>query len=139
MSRSTTAGGYGHEHQQFRRRVAQAVALGGAVCARCGLPIRPGEEWHLDHDDEDRGRYLGPSHARCNVSAAGRKAGGSAAVTNWSQAAPVRRCKTIPSAACSTGHPMMWGGRCGTGRGSGLRWRDESGEPLPEFRHLFEG
>jgi hypothetical protein len=79
------------------------------VCARCGLPIRPGEEWHLDHDDEDRGRYLGPSHARCNEKAAGRR-GGSGAATQ--AAAPVAVQPDDLGAAGSGGRRQMWGGRC---------------------------
>lgn len=35
--------------------------------------IAPGEERHLDHDDRDRGLYLGPSHKRCNLRAAGKR------------------------------------------------------------------
>jgi 5-methylcytosine-specific restriction endonuclease McrA len=49
-------------------------------CARCGLPVRPDDDWHLDHlvprsigggDETAR-----PSHARCNLSAGGVKRGG---------------------------------------------------------------
>jgi hypothetical protein len=56
---------YGRRHQQKRRLLAGKVAAGGAVCARCHKPIRPGEAWDLDHRDDGPG-YLGPSHARCN-------------------------------------------------------------------------
>jgi hypothetical protein len=60
--RSTNARGYGVVHQTTRRRVAEFVAAGLAVCARCGLPIDPARhEWDLDHRDDRRG-YLGPSH-----------------------------------------------------------------------------
>ena len=40
------------------------------TCARCGTRILPEADWHLDHA-EDRTQYLGPSHAQCNLSAAG--------------------------------------------------------------------
>ena len=43
-----------------------------ATPARCHYPIERGEEWHLDQNDERDG-YLGVSHARCNLSAAGDK------------------------------------------------------------------
>jgi hypothetical protein len=39
------------------------VALGGVCCARCGLPIDPGEPFDLGHDDHDRSRYSAPSIA----------------------------------------------------------------------------
>lgn len=70
--RSTTERGYGGDHQALRRLWAVIVAEGRARCCRCGRPIQPGARWDLDHTD-DRSRYLGPSHARCNRSAGGRK------------------------------------------------------------------
>lgn len=56
---------YGWPHQKQRAAVAERVAAGTVTCARCGRPIRPGEPWDLDHDDNGNG-YLGPSHLRCN-------------------------------------------------------------------------
>jgi hypothetical protein len=64
----------GNHHQRGRAAIAPDVNAGKATCARRHEPINAGEEWHLDHDDSRSG-YLGPSHARCNLSAA-------AAVTN---------------------------------------------------------
>lgn len=52
--------------------LAPQVATGTVKCARCGEYIQPGAAWHLDHSD--RTRYLGPSCARCNTSAAGKAA-----------------------------------------------------------------
>lgn len=63
--------GYGHRHQQERKRWAPRVERGEVHCARCHRLINPGSEWHLDHN-ADRTGYLGPSHARCNTRAAGR-------------------------------------------------------------------
>lgn len=68
----TSQRGYGREHARLRREWARKVTAGQVDCARCGGPIQPDEPWHLDHAD-DREGYLGPSHARCNESAAGRK------------------------------------------------------------------
>lgn len=68
----TSARGYGTAHQRLRRIVGRMVALGGMRCCRCGEVIEPRQEWHLDHSD-DRSEYLGPAHARCNLSAGGRK------------------------------------------------------------------
>lgn len=62
----TVTRGYGAEHQRERKRLEPMVARGEARCARCGLPIAPGSEWDLDHDDHDRRKYLGPSHRSCN-------------------------------------------------------------------------
>ena len=69
--KTTTKRGYGWAHQRARARWARIVELGEAYCARCRRPIWPGEPWHLDHTSHRAG-YLGPSHARCNVTAANR-------------------------------------------------------------------
>ena len=63
--------GYDATHDRARRRAARTVV--GTPCARCGVPIKAGEAWHYDHND-DRTGYLGPSHARCNTSAGGKAA-----------------------------------------------------------------
>jgi hypothetical protein len=70
----TAARGYGAAHQALRRRWATQVALGRVDCARCGRPIRPGDEWDLGHDDHDRSRYTGPEHQACNRATYGRRA-----------------------------------------------------------------
>ena len=62
---STSQRGYGAYHQRLRRELKELVEAGALPCARCGEPILPGEAWDLDHSD-DRGSYLGPSHAKCN-------------------------------------------------------------------------
>lgn len=69
---STTARGYGWTHQAERRRWEPVVDSGSALCVRCGRPIIPGTRWHLDHTEDKLG-YLGPAHARCNLSAAGKR------------------------------------------------------------------
>jgi hypothetical protein len=74
MPGRTTAGGWGAQHQRLRRQWARLVATGTVACARCGDLIAPSARWHLDHAD-DRNSYLGPSHAKCNVQAAGWKTG----------------------------------------------------------------
>ncbi len=59
---------YDRRHRNVRRAVAAQMEAGGVACARCGRPIVPGSEWHLDHRDDGPG-YVGASHARCNISA----------------------------------------------------------------------
>ena len=64
--------GYGQAHRSERTRWASRIERGIIDCARCQQPIQPGQDWHLDHND-DRSGYIGPSHAHCNVSAAGKR------------------------------------------------------------------
>jgi hypothetical protein len=67
----TTKGGWGNQHQKLRKQLlAQAY---GQPCARCGQPMQPWQELHLDHND-DRTGWIGFSHARCNLRAAAKKA-----------------------------------------------------------------
>jgi hypothetical protein len=68
----TAARGYGSAHQTLRAGWTQRVAAGGVRCARCGLPIAPGEPWDLGHDDYDRRIWTGPEHRRCNRATSGR-------------------------------------------------------------------
>ena len=67
----TTRGGWGNQHQKLRKRLLPSAY--GTPCARCGLPMLPGQKLHLDHND-DRTGWIGFSHAACNVRAAAKKA-----------------------------------------------------------------
>ena len=71
---------YGADHRRLRRIWAGEIELGGVACARCGRLIRPGTHWDLDHSDDDRTVYLGPSHRRCN-----RATKTHAAARRWAQ------------------------------------------------------
>lgn len=71
---STTARGYGAEHQAERAAWAEHVAAGEVACVRCGELIDPAEPWDLGHDDHDRSVRRGPEHAGCNRAAGGRRA-----------------------------------------------------------------
>lgn len=64
---------YGRRHRKLRQRLAPLVASGKALCARCGRLIAPGAAWDLGHVDDDRARYAGPEHQRCNRATAGRR------------------------------------------------------------------
>jgi hypothetical protein len=66
--------GYGKEHRQLRAQWARVMRDEPVFCARCGLPIEPGEPWDLGHADEDRSRYNGPEHRACNRKTATHKA-----------------------------------------------------------------
>lgn len=76
LLRSTSSRGYGYAHQQQKASWKQFVLAGLCRCPRCGEMIRPGDAWHLGHDDVDRSRYNGPEHAVCNLRAAAAKTNG---------------------------------------------------------------
>jgi hypothetical protein len=66
--------GYGQRHKELRESWRLRIAGGELVpCARCQKPIGTRDAWDLDHTD-DRSGYLGPSHRKCNLSAASAKA-----------------------------------------------------------------
>lgn len=63
MAGSTTARGYGHQHQKLRAEYKQRMAKGEQfTCWRCGLLVDPSMPWDLGHDDHDRSIYRGPEH-----------------------------------------------------------------------------
>ena len=70
--------GYGPQHQALRTHWQQRINAGELVpCWRCAdtdTPhlIRPGDTWHLGHDDHDRTITRGPECWQGNLSAAGR-------------------------------------------------------------------
>lgn len=68
---TATQRGYGTAHINARKALIPQVATGTTKCARCNELIQPGDAWQLDHSD-DRASYIGPSHKRCNLSAAGK-------------------------------------------------------------------
>lgn len=70
---SSTARGYGQQHRAERERWAPLVATGNVKCARCREFIPPDAPWDLDHRDDDRTKYLGPSCVRCNRATSGRR------------------------------------------------------------------
>jgi len=68
---ATTALGYGYAHKVLSRRLRAAMP-DGTPCARCGRPMYRWQKIHLDHVPGDKSRYLGLSHAKCNVSGGAR-------------------------------------------------------------------
>jgi hypothetical protein len=64
---STTKRGYGAHHQALRERLRPQVEAGVVRCARCGEPIKAGDDWDLGHlDGSNRTVFSGPEHRRCN-------------------------------------------------------------------------
>ena len=59
---------YGRRHRNVRVQVEEQVNAGGVNCCRCGRPIQPGADFHLDHNDDGPG-YKGAAHPDCNISA----------------------------------------------------------------------
>lgn len=72
----TTDAGYDAKHKKLRAKI-QSEMDGGKVfyCWRDGKVINPNEAWDLGHDDNDRSKYMGPEHARCNRATSRHKAG----------------------------------------------------------------
>lgn len=60
------------QNQALRKVWAPRVATGEVRCRRCRKPIRVGTEWHIGHPDAECVAPVGPEHATCNTSAAGR-------------------------------------------------------------------
>lgn len=70
----TTARGYGTAHMKVRAEYKRQMAEGQVFyCGRCRGWVNPDLPWDLDHSDQDRTQYLGPSHVRCNRATAGRR------------------------------------------------------------------
>lgn len=63
---TTSERGYGAQHKKLREHTKQEVDAGNAHCWRCGKKISPNEPWDLGHDDDDRTKYMGPEHTKCN-------------------------------------------------------------------------
>lgn len=64
---------YGTSHARARATAA-AAHQPWHPCTRCGQSLGPmSPDLHLDHTD-DRTRYAGFAHARCNIRAGARKA-----------------------------------------------------------------
>jgi hypothetical protein len=64
-------GRYGGAHRKLA--AATKDSAWGTPCTRCGWPMVPPQEIHLDHvDGGGPADYRGWSHSRCNVSAGNR-------------------------------------------------------------------
>lgn len=61
---STTARGYGSQHQRVRAELLAAWQPGDP-CALCTMPMMDSRALDLAHD-QDRSQYLGLAHAACN-------------------------------------------------------------------------
>lgn len=67
----------GRRVMTLRAQWQTRIDAGDVCCARCRLPIHPGQRWDIGHQvdralgGQDRDGLL-PEHARCNRSAGGR-------------------------------------------------------------------
>jgi hypothetical protein len=66
MAGSTSARGYGWNHQKERARYQQRMDAGEVfVCSKCRRHVNP-RAWDLAHLPGDKTQYLGPQHIPCN-------------------------------------------------------------------------
>ena len=117
-----------------------AAGGGGVVCRVRGTAHFAGSEWDLGHDDNDRSRYHGPEHRRCNrgIRAAGfRGCGDRGLCAAIGTAALHRSVSRLPTArpCVRRGRGAEWPPSTSTFRvgtalnvgieGSAARWRQE--------------
>ena len=69
---NTTARGYGSQHQQLRAQLLDAF-VPVQPCWRCGRPIARKADAQLGHDDNNRTRYRGLEHTKCNEGAPNKR------------------------------------------------------------------
>jgi hypothetical protein len=67
VAASTTARGYGTQHQRLREKWRPKVEAGGVACGYCGLLIAPGTAWHLGHPNDRKDLPPTPWHRKCNT------------------------------------------------------------------------
>lgn len=89
---TTTARGYGAQHQAQRAKWVPIVKAGGVMCARqgpncTGKPLAPDQPFDMGHDDNDRSKWTGPECIPCNRGAGGHNG---ALVTNAKHAMTIR-------------------------------------------------
>lgn len=76
-SQSTTARGYGHQHQLEKAKWQPVIDAGhgtchATICLEPTRTIQPDAAWDLGHTP-DRTSYTGPEHPRCNRSEGARR------------------------------------------------------------------
>ncbi|HEX3643357.1 MAG TPA: hypothetical protein VHV10_18890 [Ktedonobacteraceae bacterium] len=64
---TTVQRGYGQSHKRIRAMLLPMAI--GQPCPRCGETMWATDDLDLGHDDDDRSRYNGIEHAKCNRSA----------------------------------------------------------------------
>lgn len=126
---STRARGYGAAHQAERRRLEPIVALGLTDCWRCGERIEIGAPWDLGHDDQDRSKYRGPEHRRCNRATKGRQPNGLPSLRTGSGGRGAER----PCEVCALAYRPSYSGQrtCGRACGVELRRRNKPSRSIP--------
>ncbi len=104
-------GRYGGEHRKLA--AATKGQAWGRSCTRCGWPLVPGQEIHLDHaDGGGPADYRGWSHAHCNTSAAASKGRVNGTPARAAAAGPARPSGPLPrhAADCACGGAVTWPG-----------------------------
>lgn len=80
---TTTARGYGWDHQTERKRWQHRLNRDGfLICVRCGQPITVGQPWDLGHNPQ-RTAWTGPEHMSCNRADGGRRHGKPRTSRDW--------------------------------------------------------
>lgn len=96
-------GRYDRRHHVARAEAAKRHSPAD-LCARCGQPLGPiSSALHYDHDE--RGGYLGFSHAACNLRAGARKGNRLQAAALGHPTRPTRRATSYPIQATNTDIP----------------------------------
>jgi len=79
---STTARGYGTQHQKLRAKAIRELRDGISCCHFCGRPMWRRQRLALDHTD-DRTGYRGLTHWACNQRDGARKGAVAANRRRW--------------------------------------------------------
>jgi hypothetical protein len=99
---------YGSRHINLKKRLlAELQCRPGQPCARCGWPMWPGQNLHLDHDDNSDG-YNGLAHAACNLRAGQQLTTLILRARNWQPSPRSQRAIARKQARQAATEPSEW-------------------------------